>query len=89
LTVAVQQSDPGSMLSLYRSALRQRPLIGDAPLEWLPSPPSVLAFARGDFACVVNLSTVSIELPPGDVILTSAPLADGHLPPDAAAWLRR
>jgi alpha-glucosidase len=26
-------------------------------------------------------------LPPGEVILASAPLADGKLPPDAAAWL--
>jgi alpha-glucosidase len=26
-------------------------------------------------------------LPPGEVILASAPLVDGKLPPDAAAWL--
>jgi alpha-glucosidase len=90
LTVAAQQSDPASMLSLYRSALRERALIGDAPLSWLPAPASVLAFSRGpSFACAVNLSTVSIELPPGDVLLASAPLSDGHLPPDTAAWLRR
>jgi alpha-glucosidase len=96
VTVEAQYGDAGSILELYRAALRIRrgehgP--GTAPLRWLDEvgDPAVLAFARGDrFACVVNLADGPVDLPPHDVVLlASAPLADGgRLPADAAAWLR-
>jgi alpha-glucosidase len=59
-------------------------------LTWLPSAPDVLAFARGDrFLCVTNLSSDALPLPPHEaVLLASADVSDGHLPPDATAWLR-
>ncbi|MFE7749680.1 glycoside hydrolase family 13 protein [Streptomyces sp. NPDC057428] len=96
-----QSTDPASMLSLYREALRMRraePGFAGAPgettdglLNWLPSQPGVLAFARTEgLICVVNLSDSPVVLPGHDtVLLTSAPL-DGSamLPPDTAAWLR-
>ena len=93
LTVARQESDPGSMLQLYRAALRLRrtePGLGDGPLTWVPSDPDVLAFERGDgFRCLTNLSSVALPLPPhGTVLLASADVSDGHLPPDATVWLR-
>ncbi|MEV6260458.1 glycoside hydrolase family 13 protein [Streptomyces sp. NPDC051784] len=96
-----QATDPASMLSLYREALalrRAEPGFAAAPgetasgrLDWLPSGPDVLAFARTHgLICVVNLSPDPVELPAHDtVLLTSAPLdGSGRLPADAAAWLR-
>jgi alpha-glucosidase len=93
VTVEAQEDDPASMLSLYRAALALRhehPALGDGEFTWLPSGPGVLAFSRGSgFACVVNLSDSPVPLPAGaTVLLGSGPgIADGALPPDAAAWL--
>ena len=97
LTVEAQEADPGSMLDLYRAALRLRrelPELGDGPLEWLDDAcrtPDVLAFRRGDgFACVVNT---------GDDARAAARRHDrpalertargaAPLPGDSTAWLR-
>jgi alpha-glucosidase len=92
-TVARQSGDPDSMLELYRAALhvrRTQPGLGDGDLRWLSAPADVLSFARGDgFACVVNFSGGDVALPPHDtVIISSAPVIDGRLAPDSAAWLR-
>jgi alpha-glucosidase len=92
-TAAAQSGDPGSMLELYRAALRLRreePALGDGPLEWLPAAEQVLAFERGSgFACVANLSDVPVELPEHDeVLLASARVEHRRLAPDTAAWLR-
>jgi alpha-glucosidase len=92
LTVAAQAGDPDSMLSLYRAGLRHRRSLLTAGLgfEWLASPASVLAFARGPrLACVVNLGPDPADLPPGAVIVASCPLEGGRLPQDAAVWLER
>jgi alpha-glucosidase len=90
--VSAQLGDPSSMLELYRAALRVRseePALGDGALEWLPSVNDVLAFRRGErFACVLNLSSEAVELPPHEVLLASGPLSDGLLPSDTAVWLR-
>jgi alpha-glucosidase len=91
LSVAAQATDPGSTLSLYRDALRlrrsSRDLASDA-FAWLPAPEEILAFRRGErLACVVNFSSEPLPVPPGAaVLLSSAPVLDGMLPPDAAAW---
>lgn len=86
------ESDPDSILNLYRAALRlRRDLPADESLTWLDSPGAhVLAFRRGaGFVCVVNLGSESTVLPEHrSVLLTSAPLTDdGRLPSDATAWL--
>ena len=96
-----QAADPGSMLSLYRTALRLRreepgfaePAdgTGGGRLHWLPSPPGVLTFTRTHgLICVVNLSGGPVALPDHvGMLLTSGPLdASGLLPDDTAAWLR-
>ncbi|MFI9122073.1 alpha-amylase family glycosyl hydrolase [Streptomyces bikiniensis] len=89
-----QAADPGSMLTLYRRALRLRRTtrgFGDGPLTWLPAPDGVLAFTRpGGLTCVVNLAPEPVRLPAHDtVLLTSGPLdEDGRLPGDTAVWLR-
>jgi alpha-glucosidase len=92
-TAEHQDRRPGSMLSLYREALKIRraePALGDGSLRWLEAPAGVLAFARGDrFTCVLNLSRAPVELPPHDaLLLQSGPLEEGLLAADTAAWLR-
>jgi alpha-glucosidase len=93
LAVAVQAGDPGSMLELYRAALRMRrahPALGDGAMRWLEAPEDVLAFGREPgFACLVNLSPAPVPLGPGErVLLASAPLGpERAVPPDAAVWL--
>ncbi|WP_454049486.1 glycoside hydrolase family 13 protein [Cellulomonas sp. Marseille-Q8402] len=92
-TVAAQDADPGSMLALHRAALRLRrtePGLGDGDLRWLPDvPDGVLAFARGDVLCVVNLSGTTAPLPShGGVLLASGTTDGAALPPDTAVWLR-
>jgi len=92
LTVEAQEADPGSTLALYRRTFALRRVERDlhtAPLDWLPSAPDVLAFARGEVTCVVNLGPEPVELPPHqDVLLLSGPLDAGRLPRDTAGWLR-
>jgi alpha-glucosidase len=93
MTVERQAADPDSMLNLYREALRLRREetgLGDGPLAWVASEPDVLAFSRGErFMSVTNLSSDALPLPPHEaVLLASADVSDGHLPPDATAWLR-
>ncbi|MGO4300046.1 glycoside hydrolase family 13 protein [Leifsonia sp. RAF41] len=93
LTVQAQQSDPSSMLWLYRQALRIRraePALGDGSLTWLDAPDGVLAFARGAaFVSATNLSAVPVPLPEHQaILLSSSPLVGGQLPPDSTVWLR-
>lgn len=87
LTVEAQAADPGSMLSLYRAALRIRHrLSGD--LAWLDLGADVLAFRRDDVLCITNFAGQALPLPAGELLLASEELtADGGLPPDSTAWL--
>ena len=94
VTVAAQEADDGSMLALYRAALavrRSHPALGGGELTWRPSEPGVLVFDRDPgFTCVVNLADHPVALPAGArVLVSSAPLQEGRLPVDAAAWLER
>ncbi|WP_036321025.1 glycoside hydrolase family 13 protein [Microbacterium indicum] len=92
LARSAQTSDPGSTLSMYRRllALRRENALGAGSLEWLDEYPDdhTLAFANGGVAVVVNFGDEPIELPDGEVLAASWPLADGLLPPDATAWVR-
>ena len=94
LTVEAQEADSGSTLHLYRDAIRlRRDLVGEAgeAFDWIAGlAPEVLAFRRGDsFVCVVNTGDTPVALPAHErVLLSSAPLEDGRLPGDSAAWLR-
>jgi alpha-glucosidase len=92
ISAETQDGDPGSMLTLYRSAIairHQQPDLSTDDLQWLDCGPQVLAFTRGgSFAFVLNLGDKPVALPQHDaVLLTSIPLVDGMLPSDAAAWL--
>ncbi len=89
-TAEALADDAGSMLELYRAALRLRrrnPALGEGTLQWQDTPEGVLHFTREPgFACIVNLSDVPITLPSGRILLASAACDDG-LPSDAAVWL--
>ncbi|MEU3492863.1 glycoside hydrolase family 13 protein [Kitasatospora cineracea] len=92
-SVAAQDADPHSALTLYRTALRlRRTELTALPetLTWLPADPGALAFTRdGSFACLVNFTDRPLPLPEGStVLLASTPLDDTLLPPDTCAWLR-
>ena len=89
-TVAALEADPTSMLHLYRDALRLRRSLSTAAdtMEWLTSPTDVLHFRRSPrWEIIVNLGVVPVDLPAGEVALSSGPLVDCELPPDTAAWL--
>jgi alpha-glucosidase len=94
LTVAAQQDDPDSTLSFYRRALRtRRAVTEDLPDEVtvLDSAPDTLAFIRGGgLVCVLNCGTDSAPVPveAGELVLASAPLEQGRVPADGAAWFR-
>ncbi|WP_424806113.1 glycoside hydrolase family 13 protein [Rhodococcus sp. 27YEA15] len=91
LTVEAQIEDVDSMLSLYRSALElrgTRPEFSGPDVDWYGSPPGCLAFRRrGGLICALNTTDAPIALPAGQLILSSAPLVDGQLAVNAAAWL--
>ncbi|WP_435739079.1 glycoside hydrolase family 13 protein [Cellulosimicrobium sp. PMB13] len=101
-SVEAQEHDDASMLSLYRRVLAarraERALHGET-FRWLDTlggvvlGDDVLAFSRGDVACVVNLGTEDVPLPAGaHVLLRSDPDggddAPARLVTDTAAWLR-
>ncbi len=100
LTVTAESAQPDSMLTLYRTGLRlRRDRWTSAPdLVWLETGDdatqagpedrsAVLAFRRGELACVVNFGPAPIALPEGEVLLASGPLTDDLLPADTTAWL--
>jgi alpha-glucosidase len=98
LTAEAQAGDPGSMLGLYRRALRRRraepALTGGDQMTWLASPAGVLMFRRGGgpdaITVMINLSAEPVNLPVDDqVLLSSVPVTGGLLPPDTGAWLKR
>jgi alpha-glucosidase len=92
VTVESERQDPDSTLSLYQSALRLRrelTELRDSDLTWLDSQPDCLVFGRGDsFTLILNAGDSPVDLPAGDVLLSSAELIAGQLPGNSAAWLR-
>jgi alpha-glucosidase len=93
--VDAQAVEPASMLSLYRAAIamrRSEPGLCDGAFAWLEidgAGSHVLAFTRGDIACVVNFGAEPASLPQHSaVLLASGDLPDGRLPKDTAVWLR-
>ncbi|MBH0777090.1 glycoside hydrolase family 13 protein [Nocardia bovistercoris] len=91
LTVESQLEEVGSTVSLYRMAIEMRANRAEfsgASVEWYGSPKGCLAFRRpGGLICALNATGAPIPLPPGELLLASADLIDGQLPPDSAAWL--
>ncbi|MGH3490919.1 MAG: alpha-amylase family glycosyl hydrolase, partial [Actinopolymorphaceae bacterium] len=93
LAVDEQLRDDDSMLWLYREAIalrRQLPALSSksaGELRWLPTEPGVLAFTRGDLACVVNCSDRPVVSPiDGEPLLRSDPDVGEKVPANTAAW---
>jgi alpha-glucosidase len=90
-TAQAEAGADGSVLELYRSALRLRrehPALGDGTLAWVESPTDVLHFTREPgFACLVNLSDRPLRLPRGWRVLLSSGPVDRDVPTDTAVWL--
>jgi len=87
-----QEHDPASTLNLYRQALGWRRKLQAADhLEWMPGTNGqVLHFGRpGGWRSVTNFGPRAVPLPPGTVVLASAPLEAGLLPADTTAWVIR
>ncbi|MGW4928669.1 glycoside hydrolase family 13 protein [Agromyces sp. NPDC004153] len=91
-SVEAEHADPDSTLSIYRRALALRHELQDAEgLLWRdhPAGSDVLWFARpGGWQSVTNFGSEPVDLPEGEVLITSAPLVDGRLPSATTAWLR-
>jgi alpha-glucosidase len=98
--VDVEEVDSGSMLNLYRAALKTRTNVltatGDyESIDILDMGEDVVAYSRPTtddknrrFVSVTNFGADDVTLPTGQVLATSAELtAEGHLPQDASAWL--
>ena len=88
-----EERDPESALTLYRAALRLRRTVfpPGQGFAWLAvdGRDDVLAFRRGSAVCVAAFGPAGVDLPPewGEVALSSAAVAGGHLPGESAAWL--
>jgi len=90
VSVAAQEHDPDSTLSLYRQALAwRRKLQAAESLEWMPGTNGqVLHFGRpGGWRSATNFGPRTVPLPHGTVVLASAPLEAGLLPADTTAWI--
>jgi alpha-glucosidase len=94
LSVAAQEDDPDSTLAFYRLALRTRREVSEHlsdEVEMLAGAPDTLAFVRGGrLLCVLNCGDAPSPVPAeaGDLVVSTAPLEDGELPGNAAAWFR-
>jgi alpha-glucosidase len=93
--VEAAEADPTSTLHLCRAALALRRrlhdegvLTADDPVAWEAGDGGRLVARRGGFVLVVAMGEEPVALPPGEVLLASAPVEAGRLPRDAAAWLR-
>ncbi|PVZ61063.1 glycoside hydrolase family 13 protein [Arthrobacter sp. H-02-3] len=89
--VAAQDGVEGSTLELYRTALKfRRELQTSEEMEWHESGSAdVLHFSRpGGWQTVTNFGDTPVELPAGEVLVSSGPLDGGLLPANTTVWLR-
>jgi alpha-glucosidase len=98
-SVAAQEADPTSVLSVYRRLLaRRRAVVGDLPedITWLSCPDDVVGVRRGTLVAVLNTAGEPVEVRvPGAVELLAETAAgatvDGDVvtvPPAATVWAR-
>jgi alpha-glucosidase len=90
LTVERQLADPDSTLEFFRTIVRLRHSrfhFTENDVEWLQLRDDACSFLSGGVLCVLNAGGTPLPLPAGEVLVTSAPLVDGELAPDSAAWL--
>jgi len=80
----------GSTLELYTLALalRHEYNLGMGSVEWLPGfSEGVVAFRNGDVTVIANTGSVAIELPAGEIALSTGDVYGASLPGDTTVWL--
>jgi len=85
-----QHGVPGSTLELYRATLaeRSRRDMGTGTIEWLTDyGADVVAFVNNGVTVIANVGEFAVELPVGDVLLSSEALSEAALPTDTTVWL--
>jgi alpha-glucosidase len=91
-TVEAELANPASTLWLYRRALqlrRELPDLHGSSFAWLQAPEGCLAYRRGsNLVVALNAGDVPVELPPGEVLLSSSVIEADKLPANTAVWLR-
>ena len=90
LSAEAQEGDSTSMLALYREVIeaRKQHLIADQRFEIVELGKDVLSFQRGDVHVIVNMSASAIDLPAGEIIVSSLPGVTTTLEPETAVWMR-
>ncbi|MCX6503209.1 MAG: glycoside hydrolase family 13 protein [Microbacterium sp.] len=86
----VEEGDPDSTLSLYRSLLRLRRehALGAGDLTWLEGfGDNAIAFRNGDVTVIANVGATPLQLPAGRILVASGPVTEGMLPTDTTVWL--
>ncbi len=81
---------PGPRYELYRATLaeRSRRELGTGTIEWLTDyGDDVVAFVNNGVTVITNLGEVAVELPVGDVLLSSEALHEAALPIDTTVWI--
>jgi alpha-glucosidase len=85
-SVAEQEHDNGSLLTLYRRLIELRRTLG-AGLRFLESAESVLAYERGGRAVALNFGEQPAEAPPvGELLLATPGAEPGRLAPHSG-WV--
>jgi len=85
-----ERVDPASVYAVYAAAIaaRRRHFAGSEPIDWITSQEGVLAFRRGNTACVVNTLDTDVPLAiSGTTVLTSVPMPSGVLQANGAAYV--
>jgi len=86
-----QNGVAGSTLELYKTllALRAEYSLGSGNFEWLDGfGDDVVAFRNGSIAIIANIGDSPVELPEGEVLVTSGEIAGPQLPPNTTAWVK-
>ena len=75
---------------MYRRALRLRRELGlgTGTLEWVDVGPTALAFRNGSITVVANLGHDAVDVPRGEILLSSSPLDSASLSADEVVWVR-
>lgn len=92
-SVEKEDGEAESTLNLYRKALGLRKTLQDKSeqMSWVgEKSDSVLRFKRpGGWEVIFNLnSKEAVEMPQGEILITSGELEGGNLPINTSAWVR-
>ncbi|MGO1774640.1 glycoside hydrolase family 13 protein [Agrococcus casei] len=84
-----QIGDDGSMLELYREAIRLRSVLGlgSGAIEWVDFGPSAVAFRNGQTTVITNFGAEPIEVPAGLTIQLASGHVESTITADQTVWL--